>query len=174
MKRFGSKGNWNIPFCKKPSRFSAAYITKIVNQISAVSQIIQPEPDWTFYNRSFAEIIPLAAENDLIYCDPPYFGRHVDYYNGWTEKDEEQLFHLLSETKAKFILSTWHHNEWRENEMIDKYWKKFNIVTMDHFYHNGGKIEIAEALSKHWFVTLTSRKLGNIIIRKLIKPKLHN
>lgn len=150
MMRFGSKGNWNIPFCKKPDRFAQAYITKIVNQLSAVSQVIQPEPDWTFYNKSFAEIIPLATENDIIYCDPPYYGRHVDYYNGWTENDEETLFNLLSQTKAKFILSTWHHNDWRENEMIARFWKKFNIVTKDHFYHNGGSIEnrrsVVEAL----------------------------
>ncbi len=150
MMRFGRKGNWNIPFCKKPNRFSQAYITKIVNQVATVSKIILPEPEWIFYNKSFADIIPLATENDIIYCDPPYYGRHVDYYNGWTEQDEELLFNLLSETKAKFILSTWHHNEWRENEMIRKFWRKFNIVTKDHFYHNGGSIEnrrkVVEAL----------------------------
>jgi len=150
MMRFGKKGNWNIPFCKKPDRFAQAYVTKITNQLSAVAQVIQPEPDWTFYNQSFSEIIPLATEDDFIYCDPPYYGRYVDYYNGWTQEEEEQLFNLLSQTKAKFILSTWHHNDWRENEMITKYWNKFNIVTKDHFYHNGGKIEnrrtVVEAL----------------------------
>lgn len=150
MMRFGKKGNWNIPFCKKPDRFAQSYVTKITNQVSAVSKIIKPEPEWIFYNKLFADIIPLASEDDLIYCDPPYFGRYVDYYNGWTEQDEEQLFHLLIETKAKFILSTWHHNDWRENEMIKKYWNKFNIVTKDHFYHSGGNIEnrrtIVEAL----------------------------
>jgi DNA adenine methylase len=150
MMRFGSKGNWNIPFCKKPDRFAQTYITKIVNQLIAVSQIIQPEPDWQFYNKSFMEIIPLATDNDIIYCDPPYYGRHVDYYNGWTEKDEDNLFLLLSETKAKFVLSTWHHNDWRENEMIKKYWNNFNIITKDHFYHNGGNVEnrreVVEAL----------------------------
>lgn len=150
MMRFGRKGNWNIPFCKKPDRFSQAYITKIVNQVSAVSKIIKPEPDWVFYNKSFAEIIPLATANDIIYCDPPYYGRYVDYYNGWTEKEEELLFNLLSKTKAKFILSTWHHNDWRQNDMLNKFWNKFNIVTKDHFYHSGGNIEnrrtIVEAL----------------------------
>ncbi len=34
--------------------------------------------------------------------------------------------------------------------MINKYWSKFNIVTKDHFYHNGGNIEnrrtVVEAL----------------------------
>ena len=32
MMRFSKKGKWNIPFCKKPTRFSQAYITKICNQ----------------------------------------------------------------------------------------------------------------------------------------------
>ena len=150
MMRFGSKGNWNIPFCKKPDRFAQAYITKITNQVATVSQIIKPEPNWIFYNKSFADIIPLATENDIIYCDPPYYGRYVDYYNGWTEKDETLLFSLLSETRAKFVLSTWHHNDWRANEMVTKFWSKFNIVTKDHFYHSGGNIEnrrtVVEAL----------------------------
>lgn len=150
MMRFNKKGKWNIPFCKKPDRFARSYVTKITNQVETISQIIRPEPDWIFHNKSFAEIIPLATENDIIYCDPPYFGRHVDYFNGWTEQDEELLFTLLSQTKAKFILSTWYHNDWRKNEMIDKYWDKFNIVTRDHFYHNGANIEnrrtVVEAL----------------------------
>lgn len=150
MMRFGKRGNWNIPFCKKPDRFAQAYVTKIANQVDAVSRIIRPEPEWIFYNRSFADIIPLAQEDDLIYCDPPYHGRHTDYFNGWTERDEELLYTLLSETKAKFILSTWHHNDWRHNEMIPRFWKRFNILTRDHFYHNGPSIEnrrtIVEAL----------------------------
>lgn len=150
MMRFGKKGNWNIPFCKKPERFAQAYITKICNQLASVSQIIKPEPDWIFNNHPFSEIIPLATENDIIYCDPPYYGRYVDYFNGWSEEDEALLFNLLSKTKAKFILSTWHHNDYRENEMINRYWGKFNIITQDHFYHSGGKVEnrrtIVEAL----------------------------
>ena len=148
MMRFGKKGNWNIPFCKKPNRFAQSYITKITNQVAKVKASIKD--DWIFNNKSFAEIIPLATAKDIIYCDPPYFGRYVDYYNGWSEQDEELLFKLLSETKAKFILSTWHHNDWRANDMIEKYWSKFNIVTKDHFYHSGGNIEnrrtIVEAL----------------------------
>ncbi len=150
MMRFNKKGSWNIPFCKKPDRFAQAYITKISNQVSAVSKIIEPKPKWVFHNKSFADIISLATKDDIIYCDPPYYGRYVDYYNGWTEQDEEQLFDLLSKTKAKFILSTWHHNDWRENDMVKKFWSKFNVVTRDHFYHAGGNIKnrrtIVEAL----------------------------
>lgn len=148
MMRFNKKGHWNIPFCKKPNRFAQSYITKIVNQVTGVKNVINN--DWIFTNKNFAEIIASANEEDIIYCDPPYYGRYVDYYNGWTEEDETQLFNLLSQTKAKFILSTWHHNDWRENEMIKKFWSKFNLVTKDHFYHSGGNLEnrksIVEAL----------------------------
>jgi DNA adenine methylase len=148
MIRFSSKGKWNIPFCKKQERFSQAYITKIVNQVAKVSQIIND--NWTFTNKDFREIISLATEDDIIYCDPPYHGRYVDFYNGWTDEDENDLYELLSSTKAQFILSTWHHNDYRQNEMINQYWNKFNIITKDHFYHSGGKIEnrnsIVEAL----------------------------
>jgi len=160
MMRFSKKGFWNIPFCKKPDRFAPAYVTKIVNQVSNVSKIIQSEPSWIFHNKSFAEIIPLATEDDLIYCDPPYYGRYVDYFNGWTADDEELLFNLLDKTKAKFILSTWHHNNWRSNEMIEKFWNKFNIITKDHFYHSGAKVEnrqtVVEALVCNFDVSLVA------------------
>jgi DNA adenine methylase len=148
MMRFNKSGGWNIPFCQKPDRFNKSYITKIVNQIDFVSQIVNDE--WIFLNKSFEEIILMATKYDIIYCDPPYTGRYVDYYNGWNEQQEENLFKLLSNTPAKFILSTWHHNDYRENLMVEKFWKQFNIVTRDHFYHSGGKIEnrrsIVEAL----------------------------
>jgi DNA adenine methylase len=148
MIRFSGKGKWNKKKKKKQERFSQAYITKIVNQVSKVSQIIND--NWIFVNKDFREIIPLATEDDFIYCDPPYHGRYVDYYNGWTDEDENDLYELLSNTKAQFILSTWHHNDYRQNEMINHYWNRFNIITKDHFYHSGGKIEnrnsIVEAL----------------------------
>ena len=149
MMRFNKKGEWNIPFCKKPERFAPAYITKICNQVARVRHIIS-SGKWNFNNTSFSEIIEQATENDIIYCDPPYYGRYVDYYNGWTEENEKELYNLLKNTTAKFILSTWHHSEFRENDMMARYWNEFNVSTKDHFYHNGGSIEnrhsIVEAL----------------------------
>lgn len=148
MMRFNRSGEWNIPFCKKPQRFSPSYITKIVNQVQDVARLIHPE--WIFMVETFEKVIPKATKDDLIYCDPPYIGRYVDYYGGWTEENEQKLFDLLSVTPARFILSTWHHNDFRKNPFIDKLWGNFNVVTRDHFYHSGGKIEnrrsIVEAL----------------------------
>lgn len=139
MMRFNKNGEWNVPFCKKPNRFSKSYVTKIVNQVKSVSATITL--NWEFTHGDFERTIARATCNDLVYCDPPYYGRYVDYYNGWTEEDEERLFTALSNTKAKFILSTWHHNDYRANPMIEKYWGNFNLITKDHFYHTGAKIE---------------------------------
>ncbi len=148
MMRFNRKGEWNIPFCQKPERFAPAYITKIVNQVHDVACLIQPE--WTLRVSSFERVIEEATEDDIIYCDPPYIGRYVDYYSGWTEDNERQLHALLSTSPARFILSTWHHNDYRANQFVESLWGKFNIVTRDHFYHSGGKIEnrrsVVEAL----------------------------
>ena len=147
MMRFNKAGEWNIPFCKKPGRFSQAYITKICNQLSSVAQVMQ-KYSWSFNNVSFLNLIALAEEGDMIYCDPPYYGRYVDYYNGWSEQDECDLFLALSKTKAKFILSTWHHNYYRSNVMLDKYWKRFHVMTKEHFYHNGGRVENRHAITE--------------------------
>ncbi len=147
MMRFNRYGKWNIPFCKKPERFAPAYITKICNQIDNVASVIRRK-DWVFLNQTFLDTILLAGENDIIYCDPPYFGRYVDYYNGWTEKDELALYEALCSTKAKFILSTWHHNEFRDNNMINRLWKRFNIETKEHFYHGGGHVENRHAMTE--------------------------
>jgi len=144
MMRFNRNGEWNIPFCQKPDRFNRSYITKIVNQVHDVACLIQPE--WEFIVAPFDKVIPLATKDDIIYCDPPYLGRYVDYFSGWTDEDEKRLFDLLYKTPARFILSTWHHNDFRENPMIGQLWRKFNIVTRDHFYHSGGKIENRRAI----------------------------
>jgi DNA adenine methylase len=145
MMRFNKKGDWNIPFCKKPNRFSPAYITKICNQIAAVRRVIR-RYHWEFTNQNFIDTIRKAQEGDLIYCDPPYFGRYVDYYNGWTEEDEQALFEALLHTPAHFILSTWHHNQFRGNEMIERYWNHFHVITQEHFYYSGGHIENRHAM----------------------------
>jgi DNA adenine methylase len=138
MIRFNRKGEFNIPFCRKPQRFAPAYITKIVNQVSCVEKLLRTK-NFVFKCQDFCATVKEASSDDMIYCDPPYIGRHVDYYNGWDESHETGLYNALSEFEGKFILSTWHHNDYRENEYIKTLWSKFNILTKDHFYHVGGK-----------------------------------
>jgi DNA adenine methylase len=134
--RFNGKGFFNVPFGHKPERFAKAYVTKICNQIEKISRATKIF-DWQFVCEDFRQTISDAKHSDWIYCDPPYFGRHIDYFNSWNEADEQNLFDLLEKTSARFILSTWHSNQFRANPTLEKYNKTFAVLTKNHFYHVG-------------------------------------
>lgn len=138
MIRFNRNGEFNVPYGHKPERFSKAYITKICNQVKYVKKIIN-ENDYTFICQDFTETIKAATENSVVYCDPPYIGRHVDYYDRWDEDNEIRLHDALKETSTKFILSTWKRTRFRENEYIQKLWNSYNIETTEHFYFVGAR-----------------------------------
>ncbi|GAK59614.1 DNA adenine methylase [Candidatus Vecturithrix granuli] len=136
--RFNSQGKFNVPFGHKVERFSKAYITKIVNQVEVVYKQAQLS-QWTFLCQDFRQTLADIHPDDVVYCDPPYAGRHVDYYNGWTESDESALCTLLKQCAGKFLLSTWHHNQYRGNPYITTLWTEFHMFTREHFYHVGAK-----------------------------------
>lgn len=138
MIRFNKNYEFNVPYGHKDGRFSKAYITKISNQIFHIQELLQKN-NWTFECNSFEEVLKIADKNSFIYCDPPYIGRHVDYYDSWDEKQEQQLFTTLCKTNADFIVSTWHHNQYRKNEFIDTLWNSCRKVTTEHFYFVGAK-----------------------------------
>ncbi len=147
MMRFNSKGEFNVPFCKKPNRFAQAYITKIINQVKNVQQIIQTK-QYSFINTSYENLIEAAGKNDFIYCDPPYIDRHSSYYNDWNAENENCLYQLLKTTQAQFILSTWVRNSFRENTYIEKIWKEFNIEEIEHFYFVGAQEKNRNAITE--------------------------
>lgn len=134
--RFNRQGLFNVPFGHKPRRFSKAYVTKIVNQIDYASSAMR-HFEWDFVCCDFRAALEEIRPNDFIYCDPPYAGRHTDYFNSWSEKDEQELYELLSATKVKFILSSWHSNRHRTNTALEKYSTGFTVLTREHFYHVG-------------------------------------
>lgn len=136
--RFNSKGGFNTPYNHKPERFAQAYVTKITNQIDYVSKAMKTG-DWKFVCADFRDVISRATADDIIYCDPPYLGRHADYFDSWSEADERDLAGLLVDTSAHFIISTWHSNQYRKNTALKKYWSDFATLTREHFYHVGGK-----------------------------------
>ena len=48
-------------------------------------------------------------------------------------------YETLKATQARFVLSTWHSNQHRENPAISTFWSEFNVITREHFYHVGAK-----------------------------------
>lgn len=134
--RFNKRGRYNVPFGHKPARFARAYVTKITNQIQYVESAVR-QYDWSFVCADFRVTMKDAGDQDFLYCDPPYIGRHTDYYSSWSEKDEEELLLQLSLTPAKCMLSTWHSNRYRRNSALAGYAARFTILTREHFYHVG-------------------------------------
>jgi len=161
MIRFNKKGKFNIPFCRKPQRFAPAYVTKIVNQIDSVARLLKLK-NFSFVHQDFLKTIQQAAPTDMIYCDPPYIDRHADYFNGWDESKEIALFDALSQRPGKFILSTWHHNDYRSNDYIKRVWNRFEILTSEHQYFVGAnesnRNPIVEALVTNIDVSSLARK----------------
>ena len=147
--RFNRKGGFNTPFCRKPERFAPAYITKIVNQVRAVRQIIE-QNDWTFAVADFQETLAQATADDIVYVDPPYMGRHADYFNTWTDDNEQMLTRLLKCLPCTFVLSTWQENEFRRNPAMDTHWNADNLhrLSIEHFYHVGSSEDLRHGMTE--------------------------
>lgn len=148
--RFNSKGKYNVPFGKKADRFRKAYITKIVNQIHWLRRILR-ENQWQIECLSWKESLSDAQPGDFVYLDPPYIGRHTDYFNQWDMKDAVELARVCHGLPCGYALSMWKENKYRENAYLSEWWKDEEMRTFTHFYHVGSKEslrnEMTEALA---------------------------
>jgi DNA adenine methylase len=170
MMRFNKKGEFNVPFCKKPQRFAPSLVTKIVNQVKDISQIIA-SGDYIFINQDFQDTLKSLNSRDLVYLDPPYIDRHTDYYDSWSQQEELLLNQGLKESKASYLLSSWLSNKYRINEYIFSIWKECNIVTKEHFYYLGAKETNRNAVYE---AILSNLKLKNGITTLEMKQKMIN
>lgn len=176
--RFNRNGKYNVPFCKKPNKFTKAYITKICNTIKNVEDILQNEgKNWIFKVSSYENILDEIGTNNphdyLVYLDPPYLGTNNNYYqNNWELDSEVKLYNyvnnLLSKNNEKYktFLSNWYKKTYEKDEKYDSniiinqniqdMWltnKKFNFVIFDHQYivasKNSSRMKVEEILIKN-------------------------
>jgi len=138
--RFNNNGKFNVPFCRNTNRFRQTYVSKIVNQISQIQQIMQYK-EWEFRVGDWKECIKNVNKNDFVYLDPPYTGRHTDYYQKWTENDTVELYRIIRHLPSGFALSTWKEDRNRRNDLVDTYLQGFIKREFNHFYHIGSKKE---------------------------------
>ena len=138
MMRFNKKGEFNVPFCKKPNRFAQSLVTKITNQVKYISEIID-QGNYEFKHQDFKDTLSELRKSDLVYADPPYIGRHVDYIDSWSIEEENILNNGLNSSNCTYILSTWLSNKYRTNDYVFSIWKNCFVATKEHFYHVGGK-----------------------------------
>ena len=136
LMRFNKKGRFNTPFCRKPERYRQSYVTKICNQVQKAADIICGK-DWKFVCADWKKLLVQARKNDFIYCDPPYAGRHTDYFNSWTNSDSNNLENCLKTLPCQFLYSMWFENKYRRNDRLHDVFSDYEIRTFSHFYHLG-------------------------------------
>ncbi|MFV0392261.1 MAG: DNA adenine methylase [Paludibacteraceae bacterium] len=168
MMRFNKKGGFNVPFCRKPNRFAQALITKISNQVKMISQIIELG-DYEFKNQDFKQTLSEIKSTDFVYADPPYIGRHVDYFDSWSEEEEIHLHDGLVNSESKFILSTWLSNKYRTNDYVFSIWKDCYVATKEHFYHVGANENNRNAVYE---AILSNTKLNDSIANFEMKSRI--
>ncbi|MEG9884303.1 MAG: Dam family site-specific DNA-(adenine-N6)-methyltransferase [Hyphomicrobiales bacterium] len=173
MMRFNRCGGFNVPFCRKANRFAQALVTRIAHQIAAVSHVIG-KGDYAFKHQAFQETLSEVDKGDFVYCDPPYIGRHVDYFNSWSEEEEKRLHDLLMSANTPFIRSTWLRNRYRVNNFVFSLWNNCSILVKKHFYHVGAREDnrntVSEALLVNFqlekAVPVKDLKIDNISLAK--------
>ena len=136
LMRFNRKGEFNVPFCRKPDRFRPAYITKIANQVNRLQKLMRGK-NWEFRAGDWRDCLNDLKNDDFVYLDPPYIGRHTDYYEQWSEVDATDLAQAARNFPCGFALSMWKENKYRQNQHLSQHWNFAVERTFTHFYYIG-------------------------------------
>lgn len=147
LMRFNSRGEFNVPFCRKPDRFRQSYITKIVNQVRALANRMQGK-EWEFTVGDWRTCLDTVGSEDFVYLDPPYVGRHTDYYQQWDEADAEALAQVAHSLPCGVALSMWKQNRYRTNLYLKQCWGDFVIRSFTHFYHIGSSEDLRHPMEE--------------------------
>jgi DNA adenine methylase len=145
--RFNGNGKFNVPFGHKPQRFSQSYITKIVNQVEWAARQMQGK-SWEFRTASWDQILSETKPGDFVYLDPPYIGRHTDYYNAWSEDEAAKLAKIAPQLPCGFALSMWLENRYRRNDHMEECWPGLELRVCSHFYHVGASEDLRNEMQE--------------------------
>ena len=139
--RFNNNQKFNSPFGKDRS----SYNRKIEENLIRFSRALK-EKNIHFSINDFMHIdLSSLGNNDFVYCDPPYLISTGSYNDGnrgfknWTEKEEKQLLSLLDNLNSrgiKFALSNVLKHKGNENQILNKWCKKYHVTYLDKKYSN--------------------------------------
>lgn len=135
--RFNSKGDFNLPVGKRDYNGSSRKNVAAFNQASNEKNII-------FENCDFRDIENMElSKDDFIYLDPPYLLGLASYneLGGWTEKDEKDLYSLLTHLDSKgirFALSNVLKHKGLTNKIMESWAneKGYIVHKLDYHYKN--------------------------------------
>lgn len=132
--RFNSKGDFNLPVGKRDYNGSSRKNIAAFNQISNEKKI-------SFKSGDFRSVESMDLnKNDFVYLDPPYLLGLASYneMGGWTEKDENDLYDLLTRLDGKgvpFALSNVLEHKGEVNKIMENWAKRNNYIVHELDYH---------------------------------------
>lgn len=135
--RFNSNGDFNLPVGKRDYNGSSRKNVAAFNQISNEKKI-------AFKSCDFRDVEKMSLKkDDFVYLDPPYLLGLASYneMGGWTEKDEIDLYSLLTRLDNKgirFALSNVLEHKGKINEIMKNWAKKhsYKIHKLNYDYRN--------------------------------------
>lgn len=131
--RFNKKGQFNLPFGKRC--FSPTLRQHVIDFVREIKT-----KNISFGVADFRELkFSMLSDNDFVYCDPPYLISCATYNEsgGWTEREEKDLLFMLdgmNDNNVKFALSNILDNKGKENRILKRWSKKYNIHKLDKSY----------------------------------------
>jgi adenine-specific DNA-methyltransferase len=135
--RFNSNGDFNLPVGKRDYNGSSRKNIAAFNQLSNEKKIVFKACD--FRNIETINI----TQDDFVYLDPPYLLGLASYneQGGWTEKDERDLYFLLTRLDKKgvrFALSNVLQHKSQKNKILQDWTQKyhFTVHVLNYHYKN--------------------------------------
>lgn len=139
--RFNNNLEYNNPFGRNRSQFSSNMERNLIAFVSKLKKI-----NIEFSSKDFIQIsLDNVTPEDFIYCDPPYFITTGTYNDGnrgfkdWKAEQEYALYNYLDNADKrgiKFALSNVMKHKGKVNDILLKWAKKYNIITLNYDYSN--------------------------------------
>lgn len=142
--RFNSKGEFNVPVGKVDLSKSIYRDLEIFVDCIKCKKI-------TFMNYDFKDNKIYENADSFYYFDPPYLITTAPYNSNWNEEDEYQLLNVLDKLNdrgIKFALSNVVLSNGKENTILKKWSKKYNVFNLKRQYRNANyqKVNITDTI----------------------------
>ena len=152
--RFNKDGDFNMP-CGNDcfTETNAGYIRKGCDFFSKSNLVLS--------NRDFRKVLEEAKDNrTFVYLDPPYLGTTATYNenNGWSDKDEQDMYRLLNELTNKDIkwaMSNVGRHKGEDNKGLmdwvnEQGYAVYNFDKMNYTSLGRGNVNAKEILIRNW------------------------
>jgi len=147
--RFNSAGKYNVPVGK------VDYSSSLREKTKEYTKAFRNK-DIKILNFDFRNKELYQDKTAIYYFDPPYLITDAPYNNKWSEDDEKDLLKLLdylNERNMKFALSNVLESNGKENLILKKWSKKYNVHYMDRKYLNSNYRKKNITIAKEVLIT---------------------